>query len=99
MLPLFNAVRCTLSDGNGRPSQKYLRLPLEESDITAGTITVTLSNLVQLSYITDLLALDGLVSNTGDVFTEGAVIPAVQMRQLNWKRRARPGFVRGWVAV
>jgi len=99
MLPLFNSVRCTFSDGNGRPSQKYLRLPLEEGDVTSGTITTTLSNLVSLDYVAPLVALSGLVSNTGDTFTEGAVVPAIQMRQLNWKRRARPGFVRGWVAV
>lgn len=98
LLPLFNSVRCTFSDGNGRPSQKYLRLPLEEADVTNGRLTITLINFVFLNYVTDLIALAGVVSNSGDTFIEGSVVHAVQMRQLNWKRRSRPGFRRGWVA-
>lgn len=98
-LPTFNTVRITFSDGNGRPSQKYLRLPLEEGDIQNGTITTALNNALTTNYVGPLLSLSGLVSNSGDPFTEGDVIPAIQMRQTSWKRRSREGFRRGWVPV
>lgn len=98
-LPPFCTVRVLFSDGNGRPSQKYLRLPLQEDDIVDGTINTTVNNLIVTGYVSDLLSLVGFVSNTGNTFTEGAVVPAIQMRQTDWKRRTRPGFIRGWVAV
>lgn len=96
-LPGFNTVRVILSDGNGRPSQKYLRLPLEEGDVLSGQLTTALINSVQLSYATDLLALPGLVSNTDNNFIAASVHPYIQMRQRSWNRRTREGFHRGWV--
>lgn len=98
-LPNFNTVRVLLSDGNGRPSQKYLRLPLEEGDVLSGQLTTALINSVMLNYVTDLLTVPELVSNTDNSFTAGTVYPYVQMRQRSWNRRTRPGFVRGWVPV
>lgn len=96
-LPNFNAVRVILADGNGRPSQKYLRLPLEEGEVTDGTLTAALINDVFLEYVTDLMAIPEIRSNSGNEFTSGSVHPAVQMRQQNWNRRTRAGFHRGWV--
>lgn len=97
-LPNFNSVRVVLADGNGRPSQKYLRLPLQEGEVTDGTLSAAIINDVTLDYVTDLLALGFLRSNSGDAFTSGNVVAAIQMRQTNWNRRTRPGFHRGWVA-
>jgi hypothetical protein len=96
-LPNFNAVRCILSDENGRPSQKYLRLPLEEGEVTDGVLSAALINSVQLEYLTDLLLLAFIRSNSGDIWTAASVAPNVQMRQQDWNRRTRVGFHRGWV--
>lgn len=96
-LPGFNAVRCTFSDEIGRPDQKYLRLPLEEDDVVSGTINVTVNNLIQLDYVSEILALPFIRSSDNALYTEGTVIPAIQMRQLSWHRRSRPGFHRAYV--
>jgi hypothetical protein len=96
-LPGFNAVRVILSDGNGRPSQKYLRPLLEEDDIADGSITTATRNLFSLSYAGPLIGLAGVVSNSGDTFISATVQDAIQMRQQSWHRRTRPGFHRGYV--
>lgn len=97
-LPNFNAVRCTFSDGVGRPDQKYLRLPLEEGDVVSGSITTTLNNLVALDYVGPLVDLGFVVSSDHVPYSEGTVVAGIQMRQVSWHRRTRPGFHRGYVA-
>jgi len=98
-LPNFNTVRCILGDDNGRPSQKYLRLPLEEAEVVDGILTAGVINDVQLNYLTDLINFAPLRSNSGDILTPASVIPGIQMRQQDWNRRTRVGFRRGWVPV
>lgn len=96
-LPRFNTIRAVLTDDVGRPDQKYLRLPLQEDDVIEGTINVAVSNLVSLSYVAPLIALAYIRSADNTVYTAGDVIPAIQMRQISWSRRARPGFHRAYV--
>lgn len=98
-LPLFNTVRCMFSDGIARPDQKYLRLPIEEGEQTGGYIDEPLRDLVQISYVAALNETNGVVSSNHVPYTGGTVQEAIQMRQLGWSRRARPGFRRGWVPV
>jgi len=96
-LPLFNAVRVRLVDGINRPGQKYLRLPLEEGDIEDGTLTAALQDLITDDYCAQLLAFSPLRTDDGVHPTSIQLVPAVQMRQTDWKRRTRAGFHRGWV--
>lgn len=97
VLPRFNTVRCVFSDGVGRPDQKYLRLPLEEGDVVSGTISVDLSNALALDYVAPITELGFVVSSDQVSYTEGTVVPAIQMRQISWHRRTRPGFHRGYI--
>jgi hypothetical protein len=96
-LPLFNTVRVRLTDGINRPSQKYLRLPLEEGDIENGTLTGALTDLIASDYSAQLMAFAPLRTDDGVHPTSITGMPDVQMRQTNWKRRTREGFHRGWV--
>lgn len=97
MLPLFNAVRIIMSDEVGRPSQKYFRCPLQEDEITSGTLTAPFIDDVNNNYCGPLLGYGNLRSNSGDEITDIRVQPSIQMRQVDWHRRTRPGFKRGWV--
>lgn len=96
-LPNFNAVRCIFSDDVQRPDQKYLRLPLEEGDVVNGTLETTLSNLVSLDYVSEIVALGFIRSSDNTTYVSGSVVQRIQMRQENWHRRSRPGFHRAYV--
>lgn len=97
MLPLFNAIRITFSDGVGRPSQKYFRCPLQEDEITGGALISAFIDDINANYCGVLLGVANLVSNSGDSFTDILCQAPVQMRQTDWHRRTRDGFHRGWV--
>lgn len=96
-LPLFNTVRVVFTDGINRPDQKYLRLPLEVSDVSGDFLDVGMVSLITTDYINDILAFPGVVSSSGDTYSAGSCMNAIQMRQLHWSRRSRPGFHRGYV--
>lgn len=97
-LPLFNTVLVQLRPSLGRPSPKYLRLPLDEAEVTSGNIVAPLTTDLNADYLTPLLAYSHLCDEHGQAFTGGQVNVPVQMRQLGWHRRTRAGFHRGWVA-
>jgi len=96
-LPLFNTVRCTMTDGVQRPDQKYLRLPLPENEQANGVLTPEAVAFYTDNYALPLMGYVGLVSSDGVGFTSAVIWPYVQMRQLRWKRRTRVGFHRGYV--
>jgi len=98
-LPLFCAVRVTLTDGIARPDQKYLRLPIAEEEQNNGALSSGLIAFIVENYIAPLGAISGVVSSDGAPYTSGVVNPSVQMRQRGWSRRSRPGFKRGYVPV
>jgi len=98
MLPLFNAIRCTFSDGVRRPSIRYFRCPLQEDEIENGVLLEAFVADINANYCDNLLAIPGFVSNSGDAYTGAVCEPNIQMRQTDWHRRTRPGFHRGWVA-
>lgn len=94
-LPLFNTARVDFEVFGGRPSYKYLRVPLDENETQNGEITSTLAGLLQTSYIAPLLALspetvggDGLVDESGNDFTSATVQRPIQERQLRRRRRS-----------
>lgn len=96
-LPLFNTVRCIFSDEVRRPESKYLRGVLAADNVEAGRVSGETITAVQTNYVNAILALSQIVGPSGEAFVTGSVQPAVQMRQLSWSRRPRPGFHRGWV--
>lgn len=98
-LPLFNTVRVVLRDPIQNPEQKYLRLGATPSNIGAGEWDGAFVAAVQADYADNLITLGGLIGPNGGTVEEATVLPKVQIRQLDWKRRSRPGFVRGWVPV
>lgn len=97
-LPLFNTARVDFEVFGGRPSYKYLRLPLDENETQNGEINSTLAGNLQTLYYEPLLALaadeggDGfLVDETGQPFTGASVQRPIQERQLRRRRRSRVG--------
>jgi hypothetical protein len=96
-LPLFNAVRVTLTDDVDKPTVMYFRPPLNEGQIESGVLTTAYRDSYQTDVVTQLLGLAGIRSNDDSAFTTGVVYSGVQMRQRGWQRRSRPGFHRGWV--
>lgn len=98
-LPLFNTVRVVLRDPVKRPEMKYLRLGATPDNIGAGEWSTEFVDAVQTNYADDLVALGGLIGPGGGTVSEAEVLSKIQIRQLDWKRRSRPGFRRGWVPV
>lgn len=97
MLPLFNTIRVSMTDGGGRPNLKYFRFPIEEPEMENGVPTSAYLDEINTTFLAPLITVSGLVSNRGEPFTSMTPIPIVQMRQQGWHRRTRPGFKRGWV--
>lgn len=94
-LPLWNVVRVDASVFGGRPSYKFLRLPLEELDQQDGVLTSFFQNQVQTFYADVMGSISagglspfGLVDEDGNSFVTWTVFPRVQMRQ-TYRRRAR----------
>lgn len=90
LLPLFNTLRMDIIAPSGRPSRKYYRGVLTESDINGDAIdedfTSEASNISALFSDGDS---SGIVGPQGEIFTGISVIPFVQMRQLRRSRRRR----------
>jgi len=98
-LPLFNTVRMVFTDEVARSESKYMRLPLENTEVTGSFIDETPILTWYNDFIVPLLALDYVVGPQGEALTSGATVVAIQNRQRGWNRRTRPGFKRGWVPV
>jgi len=98
-LPIFNTIRVILTDDVGRPEQKYLRLGANVENIENGIWSSEFVAAVQTDYADVVSALGQLRGPTGNVISSGEALAKVQMRQLGWHRRVRPGFKRGWVPV
>jgi len=96
-LPLFNAVRVTFTNTLGRPEIKYLRIGANVDNIENGVWSTELIDLIESDYAEPLSELAVYVGPTGEAHTGFSVQTPVQMRQLGWNRRSRPGFHRGWV--
>jgi hypothetical protein len=92
MLPLWNVLRVDFSTGSGRPSRKYLRLPIYEGDIDDGQFNTGFLATMGTSYATQMLNIAEFVDVDGEAFTEATVVPFMGMRQLRRgsKRRTQP---------
>jgi len=91
-LPLWNVVRVDFPAGNGRPSRKYLRLPIFETEQTNGVLEVGITSLVATEYGIPLGDFSEFVDVDGTGLGTGVVTPNVAMRQLRRgsKRRTTP---------
>lgn len=97
-LPLFVAVLFKFLVAVGRPSLKYLRLPLDESEITNGVVDQTVLDAISTGWAAPLVADGAITDESGNALTGYGFNHNAVSRQLGWHRRTRPGFHRGWVA-
>jgi hypothetical protein len=92
--PLFNVVRCDFNpEGGGRPSRKYLRLPIAEGNITTkGQLSTAWRDALKTAYVDPLVAMVAFVDVDDQALTSGSVYPFVSMRQLRRgsKRKLNP---------
>jgi hypothetical protein len=91
-LPLYNTLRFDINvTGGGRPSRKFYRMPIAESDQQAGFIDPTRGAAFQSTLnaiITAANAVGGvLVDPDGQTLLDAVVFSQVQMRQLHRKRK------------
>jgi hypothetical protein len=92
-LPLFNVLRVDFGVGLGRPSRKYLRGVLVESDQSAlGQLETASITEFAAAYVAPLVAITQYVDVDGQPIISGAVHPKVGMRQLRRgsKRKLEP---------
>lgn len=92
MLPLFNTIRVDFNTAVGRPSRKYIRGPIAETDQDGGNLVSAMQTLFSTSFRAPLLALGSYVDVDGEAFVSGQVYVPVQMRQLRRgsKRKTTP---------
>lgn len=98
-MPLFNCIRVDFYSEFGRPEVKYLRTPLAHSDVEGVNLSEDTLARVQDNYLDTMISFSAYVGPGDEAHTGGLVHQAVQMRQVNWHRRSRPGYKRGWVPV
>lgn len=96
-LPLWNVVLVTFGDALGRPEKKYFRAPLHEASVDGSSLTPGFRTSVETAYAAPLATYPFYVGPNGEAITSHTVSTRVQMRQVSWSRRSRPGFHRGYV--
>lgn len=96
-LPPWNVVIVKFNVPVGRASLKYLRLPLDESEVDSGSIAGALITTIETDYSEPLVARGDVTDESGQPFASGEVVAVVRNRQSGWHRRVRAGFHRGWV--
>ena len=96
-VPLFNTIRATFFNALGRPEQKYLRLGANADNLENGQWSGEFKDFVDENYTQVLVGNLEYVGPNGEAHTGATTHQPVQMRQLSWGRRTRPGFHRGWV--
>lgn len=99
LLPMWNTVLCRFTSDQGRPEIKYLKLPLYIDMIDGVNIKNSVQTSVQLGFVQDLVGMAAYTGPNGETHTGGFCSDVIQMRQVDWHRRQRPGFKRGWVPV
>lgn len=97
LLPLFNTFRAILLDDEGNKNNKYYRGTLTEGDIQGGKFESDYLIDYMLPSLTAIQGTLGLRTSKDYPVTDRSFWPYVQMRQLSWQRRTRPGYHRGYV--
>lgn len=99
LIPMFNAVRMTFSDEFLRSETFYLRGYILEANVQGTLISGELLTNMQTDVADGILGVLGLRGPNGETIVSATIAQQIQMRQLGWHRRTRPGFKRGWVPV
>lgn len=99
LIPLFNSVRLTFADEVGRSETHYLRGYILEANVQGSKISGELRDDIQEFVADALLNVLGIRGPQGETLETATIQQEIQMRQLSWSRRPRPGFRRGWVPV
>jgi hypothetical protein len=81
-LPLFNVARYDMAVGVGRPSRKYLKLPVAEADQENGAWTGPARVRLNVEYSQRIVLVPGLCDVDGQPILTCALNPNVGMRQL-----------------
>lgn len=91
-MPFFNVVRVDFPAGTGRPSRKYLRGVLQQSDCSGSALKTGVVSFVNENYGLPLGDLPGFVDPQGTELGTGQCAPNVAMRQLRRgsKRKTKP---------
>lgn len=97
LVPMFNTVRVLLTDTAERAESKYLRAVIYEANVSGFNISGELRDFIIANYADPLVGVLGLRGPNGETITGSSVQQLIQMRQLGWHRRSRPGMKRGWV--
>jgi hypothetical protein len=90
LLPLFNVLRVDFSAVQGRPSRKYLRGVLTESDVVGPNIEIAALGEFQVAYADAMLGMAEYVDVDGEQFSAAACLRPVGMRQLRRGSRRSP---------
>lgn len=92
LLPLFCVVRIDFGAGLGRPSRKYIRGALSESDVQGANLESGFLSGVATPYGNAVSGLAGIVDPQGDDLNGFSVYPQIAMRQLRRgsRRRSEP---------
>lgn len=95
-MPLFNVARVDFLTATGRPSRKYLRIPLRATDCVGngGIYALTRTGIIT-GYITPMLADERFCDPQTEPFTSGLVLPAIGMRQLRRGAKAKKPVLPG----
>lgn len=97
-LPLFNTMRVDILSGfSARPERKFLRLGLGADYTLGDRWNATTVSDTAVNYSTPLAALPGYVTPTGFPHSGSFTDDFIAMRQVNWHRRFRKGFHRGYI--
>lgn len=89
-LPLFNVVRVDFTTAEGRPSRKYLRLPLLENEPAGnGGIVATRRTQIVTAYAQPMLNDGRFCDPQSQPFTGAIVMAAIGMRQLRRGAKAK----------
>lgn len=99
--PLWNCVRADFPDvGLGRPERKYYRVGLHDGMVQADLTLLGTYRSIFFGGVENILSVANFVGPSGEAHSGAPGInESVQMRQIGWHRRTRPGFRRGYVAV
>ena len=93
-LPLFNTLNLIMSVPVGRPSRKYLRLPLLSADVGNGVLTNSAMTYFQTQLSGHLPQMPDVCDESGQQITHIGIVATVGMRQLRRgsRRKTLPIF-------
>jgi hypothetical protein len=91
-LPLFVVVRFDFAVGVGRPSRKYIKMPVPTAWPSGNVFLPAALTQANSLYSTPIIAVEGISASDGQEFISCSANPAVGMRQLRRgsKKRETP---------